>query len=369
MNYFLEEMKIDLQDTPIENIFITDYMPLADGTYVKVYLLGYKYANDKEDSSSFNNETIAKNLKIPLSDVLNAWTFWETQGIVKKHKSDDEYNYSVEFMNLKQLYVDKIYKHLSASSSSSLSTLVKEDKNYVNNKELVELNKDEEFAQMHKEIERIFGKFVSIADKRKINQWTKQYELSPEMMIQAFSYCINNKKKRSMSYIEKTVAAWNRAGVTDLDTLSEFLETKEERYSIYSRISQSLGFMNRALTEGEMTTIDKWFDDYGFSKEMVLKALENSTKISSPNISYFDAILEKWHEKGFKTVDDIVDDRKTGVKKEAVKEKKTSPATKNKFHNFEQTISEYSEKEMEEIAQRNLKKKLEKLGIAVTSEG
>jgi DnaD/phage-associated family protein len=366
MNYFLEEMKLDLQDTPIENIFITDFMPLADGTYVKVYLLGYKYANDKEDSSSFNNETIAKNLKIPLSDVLNAWTYWETLGIVKKHKFDDEYNYSVEFMSLKQLYVDKIYKP-SAKIDNSYTN--KEDKNYVNNKELVELNRDEEFVQMHKEIEKIFGKFVSIGDKRKINQWTKQYELSPEMMIQVFSYCVNNKKKRSMSYIERTVAAWNRAGVTDMDTLAAFLETKEERYSIYSRISQSLGFMNRALTEGEMITIDKWFDEYGFSKEMVLKALENSTKISSPNISYFDAILEKWHEKGFKAIDDIVDDRKAAAKKETPKEKKSSQGTKNKFHNFEQTISEYSEKEMEEIAERNLKKKLEKLGITVTSEG
>ncbi len=366
MNYFLEEIKIDLQDTPVENIFITDFMPLADGTYVKVYLLGYKYANDKENSSSFNNETIAKNLKIPLSDVLNAWTFWESQGIVKKYKAEDEYNYSVEFMNLKQLYVDKIYKHLSASSS--LPSLSKENKSYVNNNDLIELNKDEEFVQMHKEIERIFGKFVNISDKRKINQWQRQYDLSPEMIIQAFSYCVNNKKKRSMSYIEKTIAAWNRAGVTDLDTLAEFLETKEERYFIYSRISQSLGFMNRALTEGEMTTIDKWFDDFGFSKEMVLKALENSTKISSPNISYFDAILEKWYEKGFKTPEDIVDDRKSVAKKDTPTEKKPSQGTKNKFHNFEQTFSEYSEKEMEEIAQRNLKKKLEKLGIPVPAE-
>ena len=365
MNYFLEDMKIDLEDTPIENIFITDYMPLANGTYVKVYLLAFKYANDKEDSSSFNNETIAENLKIPLSDVLNAWNYWEEQGIVKKHKSDDEYNYSVEFMNLKQLYVDKICRPLAKEEKKPSSN---EDKSYVSNQELVELNKDEEYLKMHKEIEKIFGKFVNIADKRKINQWTRQYELSPEMMIQAFSYCVNNKKKKSMSYIEKTVASWNRAGVKDLDSLAEFLETKEERYSIYSRISQSLGFMNRALTEGEMTTIDKWFDEFGFSKEMVLKALENSTKISSPNISYFDAILEKWHEKGFKTMNDIVDDRKSGAKKETTPEKKPSQGTKNKFHNFEQTISEYSEKEMEEIAQRNLKKKLEKLGISVSSE-
>ena len=360
MNFFLEEMKIDLQDTPVENIFITDYMPLADGTYVKVYLLGYKYANDKEPTGSFNNETIAKNLKIPLSDVLNAWTFWEGQGIIKKHSSDDEYNYRVEFINLKQLYIDKIYRHLPAAA--------KEDSTYVTNKELVDIKNDEEMMQMHKEIERIFGKFLNINDKRKINQWQRQYELSPEMMIQAFSYCVNNKKKRSMKFIEGTIAAWNRAGVTDMDSLSEFLEKKEERFSIYSRISQSLGFINRALTEGEMNTIDKWFDDFGFSKEMVLKALENSVKISNPNISYFDAILEKWHEKGYKNPEDLANDKKPSTKKETPKVNQPIQNAKNKFHNFEQRTAEYTKEEMEMIGQKNLEKKLKKLGITMPSE-
>lgn len=363
MNFFLEELKIDLQDTPVENIFITDYMPLADGTYVKVYLLGYKYANDDEQTGNFNNENIAKNLKIPLSDVLNAWTFWESQGIIKKHMGDDEYNYNVEFINLKQLYIDKIYKHLPTS--------VKEDTLYVTNRELVEANKDEEFMQMHKEIEKIFGKFLNINDKRKINQWQRQYDLSPEMMIQAFSYCVNNKKKRSMKFIEGTIAMWNRAGVTDMDSLAEFLEKKEERYSIYSRISQSLGFINRALTEGEMNTIDKWFDDYGFSKEMVLKALENSTKISNPNINYFDAILEKWHEKGYKNLEDLTNDKRP-VKKEHTQTQPQAPKvatqSKNKFHNFEQRTAEYTSEEMEEIGKKNLEKKLKKLGINIPSE-
>jgi len=171
-------------------------MPFADGTYVKVYLLGYKYANDKDSTSNFNNENIAKYLQIPLADVLNAWTFWETQGIIKKHIEDDEYNYRVEFINLKQLYIDKIYKHLSATTKS--------DTTYVSNNELIEVNKDEDVCNMHKEIEKIFGKFLNINDKRKIIQWQKQYELSPEMMIQAFSYCINNKKIRSMKFIEGT---------------------------------------------------------------------------------------------------------------------------------------------------------------------
>ncbi|MCG4585726.1 primosomal replication protein N, partial [Anaerosalibacter bizertensis] len=106
MSFNLETTEIDLGDTPIENIFINDFMPMADGTYVKVYLLGFKYAHDKDIDIQVNNETIAKNLNIPLSDVLRAWDFWQNKGIIEKipKKNGNEYDYEVKFLNLKQLY-------------------------------------------------------------------------------------------------------------------------------------------------------------------------------------------------------------------------------------------------------------------------
>ena len=107
MSFFLETTDMDLGDTPIENIFINDYMPMANGTYVKVYLLGYKYAYDKDYKIDVNNETIAKHLNIPLEDVLRAWDFWESKGIIEKILIDESkaINYKVKFLNLKQLYI------------------------------------------------------------------------------------------------------------------------------------------------------------------------------------------------------------------------------------------------------------------------
>ena len=80
MSFILETTDMDLGDTPIENIFINDFMPMANGTYVKVYLLGYKYAHDKDDKIEVTNQTIAKHLEISLDDVLRAWDFWEKKG-------------------------------------------------------------------------------------------------------------------------------------------------------------------------------------------------------------------------------------------------------------------------------------------------
>lgn len=355
MYFILQELQIDLGDTPVENIFINDYMPLAEGTYVKVYLMGYKCARDKQ--SNFNNETIARSLKLPLSDVLSAWDYWEKEGIIIKHETDEEYNYIVEFVNLKQLYVDNVYKHISNQS--------KEKSNYVNNSELISSSRNSENKKMMEEIELMFGRPLKISEKQKIVSWLNTYKTKPEIMTQAFSYCINNKKVKRFSYIESVVSAWHDEGVNDIDSMVEYLEKRNDRFSVYSRISKALGF-NRTLTEAEMKTIDKWIDEWNFSMDMILKCLDNSTKINNPNINYFDKILDDWNKKGFKTIDDLKNDIKTETKtKQTVKE---APKAKNKFHNFIQS-DDLSNDDLEKIARKRFEKKLNKLGLNMPDEG
>ena len=81
--FFKEVNEIDLGETTIANIFIDIFMPMANGLYVKVYLLGYRQACDPNSNPKFDNNSIAKNLNIPLSDVIEAWKFWENKNSIK----------------------------------------------------------------------------------------------------------------------------------------------------------------------------------------------------------------------------------------------------------------------------------------------
>lgn len=355
MYFILQEMQIDLGDTPVENIFINDYMPVADGTYVKVYLMGFKFAKDKQ--SNFNNETIAKNLKLPLSDVLNAWDYWEKEKIIIKHETDDEFNYIVEFVNLKQLYIDNVYKYISKQN--------KERSNYIDNEELISSGRNADNKKMMEEIEDMFGRPLKISEKQKIVLWLSNYKMKPEIMTLAFSYCVNNKKVKRFSYIETVVSAWHDEGVKDVDSMVEYLEKRNDRFSVYSRIGKALGFI-RTLTEAEMKTIDKWIDEWQFSMEMILKCLDNSVKINNPNINYFDKILSEWNKNGFKTIEDLKNDVKPEIKTKAAT--KETSKTKNKFHNFIQS-DEYSNEDLEQIVRKRFEKKLNKLGLNMPDEG
>lgn len=351
MSFFLETTDMDLGDTPIENIFINDFMPMANGTYVKVYLLGYKYAYDKDVKVEVNNQIIAKHLGIPLDDVLRAWDFWESKGIIEKIHVDEDnkYNYKVKFLNLKQLYIK--------NNLSLFNTKVEEVKKpkSTSPKELIEANQIPIINRMFNNIDDIMRRQTVATEKQRILSWIENYNMNPDVIEKAFFYGVERKGVRNINYVEGIIRNWYDNGLTNMEALLEHFKSQDERYYRYQRIMKALGLDNRPITEGEMNIIDKWFDEYKFSMEMVLKGCEGSAKVANPNINYIDGILTSWYKKDIKTIEEIEEKDKPKEKKEYVKSKpvenKVAPK-KTRFHNFKQRTENYTADELEEIARR-----------------
>lgn len=349
MNFILETTDIDLGDTPIENIFINDYMPMANGTYVKVYLLGYKYAYDRDNNISVDNETIAKNLNMPLTEVLEAWDFWEKKGIIQKIYEDenDKFNYKVKFLSLKQLYIKNNYRPVNVQDNLTNSTYTSTVD------DLVEANRNPAINNMFKNIDYIMRRPLVPNEKNRILEWMFNYNMNPDIIEKAFFYSVEIKGKKKLSYVEGIIRNWYDEGITNVEALQEYLKTNNEKYYRYERIMKYLGQGNRNPTESEMKVIDKWFEEYNFSMELVLKGCENSRKTSNPSINYIDGILNKWYEKGIRSVEEIeIKDKPPERKQERKTSSTTRKAVPNRFHNFEQRTSKYTAEELEDIARR-----------------
>ncbi len=349
MNFFLETTDIDLGDTPVENIFINDYMPMANGTYVKVYLLGYKYAYDRDNNISVDNETIAKNLNMPLTEVLEAWDFWEKKGIIKKIYVDenDKFNYRVKFLSLKQLYIKNNYRPISPQDNmpSKAYTSTVDD--------LLEANRNPAINNMFKNIDYIMRRPLSPNEKNRVLEWIFNYNMNPDIIEKAFFYSVEKKGIRKISYVEGIIRNWYDEGITNVEALQEYLKVNNEKYYRYERVMKYLGQGNRNPTESEMKVIDKWFEEYNFSMELVLKGCENSRKTSNPSINYIDGILTSWYEKGIRSVEEIeIKDKLPERKQERKTTTTVRKAAPNRFHNFEQRTSKYTAQELEEIARR-----------------
>lgn len=349
MSFFIDTADIDLGDTPIENIFINDYMPMANGTYVKVYLLGYKYAYDRDVSIKLDNKTISRNLDIPLSDVLSAWDFWEEKGIVEKlaKEDGDPFDYKVRFLNLKQLYIDNNYKpvgiNMSKKSQQDYSSSVKD---------VLEANENPEINKMFNQIDYIIRRPLVPNEKKTILDWLHNYNMNPDVVEKAFFQAMEKKGKRDIRYVAGIIKNWYDQGITNLQAYEDSLRLKNERYYSYTAILKSLGISGRNITPAEKKIVDKWFDTYKFNLDIILEAAARGTGISNPNINYMDSILTSWQESGYKSLDEIGKLDQKPKKENKGKTIYKKPSSKTKFHNFKQRTESYSEDDLERIAKK-----------------
>lgn len=351
MSFILETTDMDLGDTPIENIFINDFMPMANGTYVKVYLLGYKYAHDKDGNIEVTNQTIAKHLEIPLEDVLRAWDFWETKGIIEKMepKEDNKYNYKVKFLNLKQLYIKN---NLSLFNKKELT---REKPKSITPQELIDANQIPLINKMFNQIDYIMRRQTVTTEKQKILSWIENYNMNPDVIEKAFFYGVERKGQRNINYIEGIIRNWYDSGLTNMEAILEHFKIQDEKYYRYEKVMKALGLSNRPITQGEMKVIDKWFEEYHFPMEIVIKGCESSSKVANPNVNYIDGVLSSWYRKGIKTIEDIDEKDRPKEKKEyKVGKPSQSKGTplKTRFHNFQQRTDKYTSEELENIARK-----------------
>ena len=354
MSFFLQTTDMDLGDTPIENIFINDYMPMANGTYVKVYLLGYKYAHDSDRDIEVNNRTISKHLDIPLEDVLSAWDFWEKKGIIEKlvRPEDRGVNYEVKFLNLKQLYI-KNNIELWSEEKSYERMQVKDTKN------LVDANKVPEVNNMFNNIDYMLRRETTPSQKQRILDWIYDFNMNPDVIEKAFDYSIEERGIKKIPYIEAIVRNWYHDGLTNMDALMEHFKKNDERYYRYQKVMKAMGLHRRPVKSKEMKFMDKWFEDWELPIELVLEACDRDTT-PQPSLAYVDGILSSWREKGIKKVEDIegLDKREKKASQERrftggrKGQSRKAQASVTRFHNFEQRTDKYSSDQLEDIAKK-----------------
>ena len=359
MSFRLETTDMDLGDTAIENIFINDYMPMANGTYVKVYLLGFKYASDKDINMEVDNRIIAKHLELPLEDVLNAWDFWEKKGIIKKiPKLDGEYyDYDIEFLSLKQLYIRNNFNLLNDEKVEE-KTISKR----ITPNEIIEINQNPNIRTMFNNIDYVVRRQITPEEKGEILSWMQDYNMNPDMIEEAITYTVERKGKRRgfLNYSKGVIKNWYDGGIETMEQIMESYKIYDDRYYKYSSIFKALGLNSSAIPEEHKALMDKWFDGLGFTLEIVLEACKRTINASKPTIGYVNGILENWYAEDIKTVADI------SISEEKHKEKKNkkqqriytgSSSTrqrnvKTRFHNFEQRSDNYSADELEDIARK-----------------
>ena len=388
----------ELGSIPLDNIFINQYLPMANGTYVKVYLLGYQKSlqltNNPKQSELFSHRSLAKMLEIPLSDVIDAWKYWESKGVIKIHPFTSSFDYeeqerfSVEFLDLKEQYLNEKFapknsdwsnpsqkeekrrleepaivhqaKHPPQETSS-----IDSDENYKNPyhctpEDLIEANKVPQIRTMFAEINKIIHRSLYPNEKIEILGWFLNYNLDAPLIVKAYHFAKEKKNISTVKYVAGVVRNWYDLGITSVQQLEVHLESTKDRYLMYNRIFKALGFSNREPSEKEKEVMDIWFDDFHFSTEIILRACEESIKISNPSISYIHGVLKNWHKNQVKTLEDVESLRMASKQKSSPNsspQKNSRDKFKTKFHLSDSRTSKYNADELEALILKRQNKK------------
>lgn len=277
-----------LLTTEVENIFINEYMPQANGDFVKVYLYALLYA---KQGIEMTHEVLAAQLGLSVETVDKAWKHWHEMGVVKltKHTSDygrEALPYDVEFVNLRELMYGGMREQ-----EAKLRSEGEQEGEHEADKALC----DDELREIFNFVEGLKGRPLSAKEMHEISKWPEAFGVDAELIKKAFEHCYA-KNKTQPKYIEAVIREWCEKGLKTAAQAEEYLEASGQRYGDYKRILSSLGIVGRLATDGEKRLMDKWFDEMGFSTERVLEACYKTVGIQNPNVNYVNKILENWRK-------------------------------------------------------------------------
>lgn len=308
MGFYKQPLEYDFGECPVENMFIKDFMPMANGTHVKVYLLGLLLSDAEY---THGNDYLASILHLSHRDINDAWLYWEKIGLIRRHNLPDDAQvgasiaYDVEFIPLRTLYIrnhflkegesaanDSEYWHghserASAEPTPGTSTFFRQ-------RALL--------GDLFQQIERTVGRPLSAAEFREIGDLVTQENASPEMVHRAFDHVYVQRRIHNLKVLHSTVIDWVSRGLASPEAIDAHLATLDERQILYKRVLKLMGLAFRMANDAEMTYIDTWVDQLNFDADTLCAILKDSLKQTvNPNFAYFDKIFKSLHEEDIHT--------------------------------------------------------------------
>lgn len=266
-------------NTIIPDIFFTEYLPEANGDFIKVYL--YILFLSKYDKDIKVND-LCKKLGLSLKVIQDALKYWESQNILTKK------NTGFVFNNLQELELHHLYKPRASLSAEQIQKSAASQKRaktieYINNK--------------------FFSGLMPTTWYPDIELWFQKYSFDDEVMIALFEYCFD-KSALHRNYMQVVADAWAKNSIKTFNDLDHYFEKQEKLNKVANMISKKLG-LSRQLSQYEFAYIEKWIMDFSFTFEIIEIALKRTTSKSNPSFDYIDKLLSDWHDRGFKTVEQV----------------------------------------------------------------
>lgn len=339
------------KSTQISNIFITKYMPSANGNFVKVYLHLLMASQHPSIAEHLSISSLADEMECTENDIRRAIHYWQKEGLLSVQESNSE----IQEIALREPEATDIITHEGSASVIAPNPTVSEP--YPQKEEAPSavqmevavtrpvpakinytplqqeaLSKDMEIDQTIKRVAQLLGTPVSQTHLQNILYFMCDIGFSSDLVITLYETAVNKGKKQPQ-YIEAIGIKWAEQGITTPEEAREEAAAFSGRYALVAR---SLG-ITRGFAPAEREIIDSW-NPYQFADSIIAEACKRTVlQTGDTNLQYVSKILQDWHKNNVISLDDIkkCDESYKRQKQNKSEKKKTIP-NKNQFQNFPQ---------------------------------
>lgn len=391
--------------TTVSDIFIDQYMPKANGEFVKVYLYLLRATGSGAGIATISE--IADHFSNTEADIIRALNYWASEGILQVQTGADGQiiginlcSLSVSGMqaaqsniqsavadnaaqnslqnsvvnnaaqnNLQNGVVNNVAQNISTANIRMQDSVVEKLKSQTPDKaassqkeytldEIKEFRKNPDISELFFIIETYLKHTLSSTDTNMVLYWLDELHFSTDLVEYLVEYCIT-KGHSSLRYMNKVALGWADAGIKTVDQAKDDAAAHSQ---IYYSVMKALGITGRNLVDSEVSLINKWVGEYGFDIELVKAACSKTiSAIQKPSFEYTDSILANWRKKDVHTLKDVEvldanfakankasatgSSQGTNAANGSSKPKSNNSSSKNKFNNFNQRNNDYDKLE------------------------
>ena len=344
--------------TSVSNIFISEYVPGANGEFVKVYLYLLHLMSLRSNNISIS--LLADTFNQTEADIMRALRYWDSLDVISLSFNGPGNGLSnIVLRDIKHTgqaanaMADPIAaESASVNSTSSYQTeTVRAAKPDIKQTEVIytaepskvsyskeQLNgflANDNFSMLLFVIEQYMGRPLSTKETNSIVYFYDGLKLSTDLIEYLFEYCVEHNKK-SINYIEKVALSW---ASKNIHTIAEAKEETSNHTDYVYQIMKAFGLSNREPAQHEKAMIAKWADTYCFDTDMIIEACNRTIKaIHQPSFEYADTILANWKNSNVSSLEDVKKADAAYAAGNNIKPKKTasSKPANNRFNNFQQ---------------------------------
>ena len=391
--------------TTVSDIFIDQYMPKANGEFVKVYLYLLRATGSGAGIATISE--IADHFSNTEADIIRALNYWASEGILQLQSGADgqimginlcslsvsgmqaaqsniqsavadnaaQNNLQNSVVNnaaqniLQNSVVNNVAQNISTVNTRMHDSVVEKLKSQTPDKaassqkeytldEIKEFRKNPDISELFFIIETYLKHTLSSTDTNMVLYWLDELHFSTDLVEYLVEYCIT-KGHSSLRYMNKVALGWADAGIKTVDQAKDDAAAHSQ---IYYSVMKALGITGRNLVDSEVSLINKWVGEYGFDIELVKAACSKTiSAIQKPSFEYTDSILANWRKKDVHTLKEVEvldanfakankasatgSSQGTNAANGSSKPKSNNSSSKNKFNNFNQRNNDYDKLE------------------------